>query len=127
MEGGGSAAGGIFGFLIALALMVLMIASMWKIYTKAGEPGWAAIIPIYNVLILLKIVGKPGWWIVLFFIPFVNFVVAILVYLSLANAFGKGAGYALGLMFLSIIFFPLLAFSDARYVGPTQGYVTASA
>lgn len=104
------------GFMIVMfALLILMIAAMWKIFVKAGEPGWAAIIPIYNLYIILKIAGKPGWWLLLFLIPVVNFVVAIMTYISFAQAFGKGVGFALGLLFLGVIFFPILAWGDSRY------------
>ncbi|MGZ7032929.1 MAG: DUF5684 domain-containing protein, partial [Thermoanaerobaculia bacterium] len=81
------------------------------------EPGWAAIVPIYNMIVLLKIAGKPLWWIILLFIPFVNFIIVILVYFALAKNFGKGAGFALGMVFLPFIFLPLLAWGDARYQG----------
>ena len=109
---------GIVGILISLAFIALMIASAWKVYTKAGQPGWAAIIPIYNVIVLLKIVGKPWWWILGFLIPFVNFVVMILIAVSLAKVFGKGGGFAVGLILLSFIFYPILAFGDATYTAP---------
>ena len=101
-----------------LAIFVLMITSMWKVYTKAGKPGWAAIIPIYNLVVLLDIVGKPIWWIILMLIPLVNLIVVIIVYVALAKAFGKGVLFALGLIFLGIIFFPILAFGDAKYTKP---------
>jgi len=110
------AAGG-FGAIIWLLVAILVIAGMWKVFTKAGKPGWAAIIPIYNVVVLLQIAGKPLWWIVLLFIPIVNFVIAVMVMISLAKAFGKGTGFALGLLFLSPIFIPILGFSDAQYIG----------
>ncbi len=104
------------GFLVAfLALPFLMIAGMWKTFSKAGQPGWAAIIPIFNVYILLKIVDRPVWWLVLFFIPLVNFIIAILVSIDLAKAFGRGAGFGLGLVFLAPIFYPLLGFGSAQY------------
>ena len=115
-DGGGIV--GAIGGLIYLAFMVLMVASLWKIYDKAGEPGWAAIVPIYNVVVLLKIVGRPIWWLVLLMIPFVNFIIAILVMIDLAKSFGQGAGYGLGLVFLPFIFSPMLAFGDASYRGP---------
>ena len=115
-DGGGIV--GAIGGLIYLAFMVLMVASLWKIYDKAGEPGWAAIVPIYNVVVLLKIVGRPIWWLVLLLIPFVNFIIAILVMIDLAKSFGQGAGYGLGLVFLPFIFSPMLAFGDASYQGP---------
>jgi uncharacterized membrane protein YhaH (DUF805 family) len=116
-EGGGAAAavGGGVGAIIGLVVAVIMIAAMWKLFTKAGEPGWAAIIPIYNFIVLLKIAGRPLWWILLLLIPFVNIVVFILVCIDIARKFGKGAGYGIGLAILGVIFFPLLAFSDAQY------------
>src|SRR5437868_3514479 len=80
--------GAIFGtgfMLVSLAIVLLMVASMWKVFQKAGEPGWAAIIPLYNIVVLLKIAGKPVWWFLLFLIPLVNLVVAIIVTLSLAK------------------------------------------
>lgn len=116
-DGGGAAAavGGGIGAVIGLLIAVIVVASMWKIFTKAGEPGWAALIPIYNTIVLLKICGRPLWWIILFLIPFVNFIVLILVCIDLARKFGKGTGFGLGLAILGIIFFPLLAFGDAQY------------
>lgn len=104
-------------FLIWLAIVVLCIASGWVVFTKAGKPGWAAIIPIYNVIVLLEIVGKPIWWVILYFIPLVNIIIAILVCLELARVFGKSAGFAIGLLLLPFIFFPILAFGDAKYSG----------
>ena len=113
----------LFGFLGAYLLFIgvvvaIMIAAMWKVFEKAGKPGWAAIIPIYNYMILLEIVGKPWWWLLLMIIPLVNIVFAIIMYVELAKSFGKGAGFAVGLIFLGIIFFPILGFGDARYIGP---------
>ena len=107
----------IFGLLIAL----LLIVAMWKVFTKAGQPGWASIIPIYNVYIWCKIVGRPGWWVILLFIPFVNFIIAIILCIDLAKSFGKGVGFGLGLAFLGIIFFPILGFGSTQYQGPSAG------
>lgn len=112
----GAAVGGVIA-IIYLAVIVIAVISMWKIFTKAGEPGWAAIVPIYNLIVLIKIVGKPLWWIVLLIIPCVNFIILILLCIELAKAFGKGGGFGIGLFFLSPIFLPILAFGDARYVG----------
>jgi uncharacterized membrane protein YhaH (DUF805 family) len=109
---------GILFFLIFLAIFVFLIAAMWKIFEKAGQPGWAAIVPIYNSYILLKIVGKPGWWLLLFLIPFVNIVFAVWTYNMLSKSFGKEEGFTVGLLLLSIVFFPILGFGDAKYLGP---------
>jgi hypothetical protein len=104
--------------LIMLPIAILMIASMWRIFTKAGKPGWASIVPIYNLIVMLEIARKPVWWIVLFFIPFVSFVMAIVVLASVANNFGKGGGFVVGMLFLPMIFYPILAFGDAQYIQP---------
>ncbi|MCP5488735.1 MAG: signal peptidase I [Verrucomicrobia bacterium] len=108
---------GMFGLFIYVAIIALVVASMWMVFTKAGKPGWAAIVPIYNMIVLLEIAGKPLWWVLLLFVPFVNFVVSILVYINLAKAFGKGGGFAAGLILLPIIFFPILGFGSAEYQG----------
>ena len=107
----------IFGLLIAL----LIIVAMWKVFTKAGQPGWASIIPIYNLYIWCKIVGRPWWWILLMLIPFVNFIVAIILCIDLAKSFGKGVGFGIGLALLGFIFFPILGFGSAQYQGPAAG------
>ena len=106
---------GVGFMLVWLAIVVLMVASMWKIFVKAGKPGWAAIIPIYNTIVLLEIAGKPLWWFILLLLPIVNLVVAIMVMASVARKFGKGIGYALGMIFLFPIFLPMLAFGDSTY------------
>jgi hypothetical protein len=108
------------GAWVGLALAVLMIVSVWKIFTKAGKPGWAAIIPFYNIWILLETVGRPGWWLLLYFIPFVNIVIAIIVALDLAKVFGKDGAYGFFLLFLfPFIGYPMLAFGSAKYVRPS--------
>ena len=109
---------GIVGALVYIGIIVLLIAAQWKIFTKAGKPGWAAIIPIYNVIVLLEIVGKPIWWIILFLIPFVNIVIIIIVLHQLSLSFGKDVGFTIGLILLGIIFFPILGFGDSQYIGP---------
>lgn len=117
-DGGGGGAGVAFVLLFELVVLVLVAASAWKVFVKAGQPGWAAIIPIYNVIVLLQIVGRPLWWILLMLIPFVNFIIAILVNLDLAKSYGRGAGFAIGLLFLPFVFWPILGFGDAGYRGP---------
>ena len=101
-----------------IAIIVLIIASIWTIFTKAGKPGWAAIIPIYNIIVLLEIVGKPWWWIFLWIIPYLNLIWIIWTYNMLSKSFGKSEGYTVGLIFLGFIFVPMLAFGDAQYEGP---------
>ena len=110
--------GMLFG-LGMLAVAIFIIASQWKVFTKAGRPGWACIIPVYNLYVMLGIAGKPGWWLILFFIPLVNFVALLLLMLGIAAKFGKGVGFGLGLLFLGFIFFPILGFGDAVYQGGT--------
>lgn len=107
-------------FIIYLALVVLEIAALWKVFVKAGQPGWGAIIPIYNIYLLCKIVGRPTWWIILLIIPFVNIVAGIIIAVDLAKSYGKSGGFAAGLIILSFIFYPILGFGEARYVGPAQ-------
>jgi hypothetical protein len=101
--------------IVYLALIVFLIVTMWKIFTKAGKPGWASLIPFYNIFVMLDIAGKPGWWFLLFFIPVVNLVIGILVMVGLATNFGKGGGFVAGLILLPIIFYPILAFGSAQY------------
>src|SRR6266496_2472873 len=103
----------IVGLLIALFLIV----AMWKVFTKAGQPGWSSIIPIYNLYIWCKIVGRPWWWILLMLIPFVNFIILIILCIDTAKSFGKGAGFGIGLALLGIISWPILGFGSAQYQG----------
>ncbi|HBL76732.1 MAG: hypothetical protein A2W90_23520 [Bacteroidetes bacterium GWF2_42_66] len=102
----------------SLAIAILVIISTWKIYEKAGKPGWACIIPIYNFIVLLEIVGKPWWWLLLYLIPIVNIVLAVWVINLLSKSFGKTEGFTIGLIFLGFIFFPILGLGEAQYVGP---------
>ena len=101
--------------IIYLAVVVAVIAGFWKAFEKAGGPGWAAIIPIYNLYIMTKMGEKPGWWVVLMFIPIVNLIVLILLCLQIARNFGKGDGFGVGMALLSFVFWPILGFGDARW------------
>ncbi len=103
--------------IIYLAIVILLIASMWKIFEKAGQPGWASIVPIYNYLVHLKIIGKPWYWILLLFVPIYGIVIAITAVNLLSKSFGKDVGFTLGLIFLPFIFYPILGFGDAQYKG----------
>jgi hypothetical protein len=117
-DSGGAAIGGLFFFLIYIAIFVLYVAGMWKVFEKAGQKGWMAIIPILNWYVLIKIAGREGWWVILLFIPCVNIVVLALVSLDVARAFGKTTGYGIGLWILGVIFYPMLGFGDSQYQGP---------
>ena len=104
--------------LIYIAIILLLIISQWKLFTKANKPGWASLIPIYNGLVLLQIVGKPWWWLLLFLIPFVNLIFAIWMTNLLSKSFGKDEGFTIGLILLPIIFLPILGLGSAKYSGP---------
>jgi ABC-type sulfate transport system permease subunit len=106
--------------VIWLVLIALVIIPMWVVFTKAGQPGWASIIPIYNAYVLLLIAGKPGWWLVLMLVPGVNLVISIMVAIGVAENFGKGTAFGIGLAFLPIIFYPILAFGSATYGGAVE-------
>ena len=109
--------------IIYLAIIVVEFVAFWKIFVKAGQPGWAGIIPFYNWWVMLKIVGRPTWWFILFLIPLVNFVILIIVYNDLSKSFGKTAGFTVGMILLGFVFFPILAFGPARYLGPAASGV----
>ena len=117
-----------FFLIIWLAVAIFMIVTMWKLFVKAGEPGWKSIIPVYSFWTLCEIARRPGWWslvVLLSFIPFVNFVawiavliVQILVSIEVAKAFGKEPVWALLLILLPIVGYPMLAFGSAKYTKP---------
>lgn len=117
-DSGGGGALWLAYFFGYLAFLLIYAVAAWQMYEKAGQRGWKALIPIYNWYILLKIVGRPGWWLILMFIPIVFVVVWIIVDIDLAHSFGKGGWFAVGLIFLSIIFILILGYGDSRYVGP---------
>ena len=106
------------GWLIYLAIIIAVIAGWWMIFTKAGEAGWKSIIPIWNYLIILKVVGRDWWWILLLLIPIVNFIVLIIVSIDLAKSFGRGTGFGIGLALLAPIFAMILGFGSDTYKGP---------
>lgn len=117
MENSGGGIIGVLSSLILLGLIILVIAGTWKVFQKAGKPGWGCLIPFYNIVLMLDIAGKPAWWLFLFFIPLANIYAAIVMSLNIAKAFGKGTGFGLGLVFLGGIFYPILGFGDAQYRG----------
>lgn len=119
--------GAIAGFfaayaVFAIAIIVINIIANWKLFTKAGKPGWASIVPVYNVIVQFQIIGLSPWLLLLCLVPVVNFValpvLAIMIPFRLAKSYGKGTGWGFGLLFLSFIFYLVLAFGPSEYVGP---------
>jgi|SRR6185503_407179 len=102
-------------FAVIGVVYILLLAGMWKAFAKAGEPGWACIVPIYNLVVMVKISGKPIWWFVLLLVPCVGIIIAFLVSVAIAERFGKGAGFGVGLAFFPYIFWPILGFGSAQY------------
>lgn len=102
--------------LIYIGIIVLMITSVWKVFTKANQPGWAAIVPIYNIIIMLEVAKKPTWWVAMYFIPIANFVFMIMTLNGISKNFGKDEGFTVGMVLLGIVFWPILAFGNAQYV-----------
>lgn len=105
----------VVAYIISLAISVLAIVAMWKIFTKADKPGWASIVPVYNIIVLFQICGMNPLLVLLLFIPIANVVVYIMALIKLAGKFGKGGGFAAGLIFFNFIFMLILAFGDAEY------------
>ena len=117
----GGAIAGLFGivFLLAgLAASIFFIVSMWKVYAKAGRPGWGCLIPIYNLYLLLRMAGMSGWWLLACFVPLLNLVPTFMIPFGVAKNFEKGVGFGVGILLLPIVFYPILAFGEARFVGP---------
>jgi len=103
--------------VVMFAIVIFMAFVQWKVFEKAGQPGWACLVPIYNIIIMIRIAKQPEWWILLFFVPGVNFVIAILVSINIARNYGQSDAFAAGLILLPIVFYPILAFGDAQYEG----------
>ena len=116
----GVAAIGTTYIIIVLVISVISIIANWKIFTKANKPGWASIIPFYNMYTQFEIAGMNGWMFLLLLVPIVNVVIAIMLYVNLAKAFGKSTGFAIGLICLNFIFTLILGFGSAEYVGKKQ-------
>mgnify|MGYP000610221017 CR=1 FL=1 len=115
---GGGGAGGIVLLVLYLALLIAVVAGTWKAFEKAGEPGWGAIIPIYNIYLMIKIGGNEWWYLLLMLVPLVNILVAAKIYVDLAKAFDQGLGFGLGLWLLPFVFLPILGFGESyQYVG----------
>lgn len=106
--------------MIYLAVIVLDIVGGWKIFVKAGEPGWGIFIPFYNMYLVCKIAGRPGWYLIFFFIPVVNVIVALFIAMDIARAFSRTIGFGFGLWLLGFIFIPILGFGPAQYSRPSR-------
>src|SRR5437879_811494 len=105
--------------LFMFGALVLSVVGLWKIFVKAGQPGWAAVVPFYNVYVLLQVIGRPGWWLILLFIPFVNIVFSLIIALDLAKVFGKSGLFGfVALWLFAPIGLAVLGFSDAKYTKP---------
>lgn len=111
--------------LIQLAVFVLVIAGMWKTFVKAGQPGWGCLVPFYNIILLARMGGKPGWWGLLMLIPLLGLIPYCIVVHNVSRNFGQGIGFTLGLIFLPFIFYPILGFGDATYGGADAARVAA--
>ena len=107
----------VVSLVFGLAVTVFYVYCMWRIFAKAGKPGWASLIPVYNTLVQLQVIQRPWWWLLLMLVPGVNFVIAVVIVFDLAKVFGKENGFAIGLLFLAPIFYPIMALGDAEYVG----------
>ena len=105
----------VFILLIQLAIVAVVIVAMWKVFVKAGQPGWASIVPVYNLYIMVTIAGREWWWFLLMLVPFVNIVIGAIVSIDIARKFGKQTGFGIGLFLLPFIFYPILAFSQDQY------------
>lgn len=108
---------GTLPIIIIVAVIIFYVYCMWKIFEKAGQPGWGAIIPFYNYYLMTKMAEKPGWWTILMIIPYVNFIFIIWVWNRIVKRFGKSTGFTVGVILLGFIFIPILAFGDAQYKG----------
>jgi len=130
-----SAAGGamaaLFGstmLMVFLAMAAVLIIGMWKVFVKAGQPGWACLIPIYNLYILMQIAGRPAWWLILYFVPLANVIVGVIVAMDVAKAFGQSPVFGIVLLFLLAgVGYLILGFGSARYIGPQTNLQTRAA
>jgi hypothetical protein len=107
--------------LVVVAIIGAILAGLWQTFVKAGEAGWKGIIPFYNIWVLMEIIGRPGWWLILFFIPVVGFIIWIIVCLDVAKSFDHGTGFAIGLMIFPFIFFIILGWGESQYQGALAG------
>ena len=117
LQSAGGTAAGIVTFLLSAGVVVAQVAGMAMTFSKADEPAWAAIVPVYNLYVWLKVAGRPAWWLLLWILPLLTIIPSIMVPIDTAKKFGKGIGFGIGLMLLPFMFFPILGFGDATYRG----------
>ena len=122
MAGVMGAMGAVLGvvMIISLVIGILTIVGYWQMFKKAGYKGWEAIVPFYNIYIMLQMVARPTWWILLFFVPMANTIFGVILMYDLAKAFGGGVGTTLGMLFLGPIFPMILGFGSAKYTKPER-------
>lgn len=104
--------------ILYIAILVLIISAYWVLFGKAGKPGWASIVPVYNGMVMAEIGGRPSWHGVMLLIPFVNIVFAFFIMIDIAKSFGRSTGFGVGMVLLGFIFVPMLAFGSDKYQGP---------
>jgi hypothetical protein len=110
-------------FAFTLPFIILQTIGYWKLFKKAGKPGWAAIVPVYNLIIILQIIRKPWWWFLLIIIPFLGLIWAVWSTNLLVKSYGKDVAYTIGFILLPFIFVPLLGFDkEAKYTHPESGF-----
>jgi hypothetical protein len=121
-----AAANGGLLFIVFVILYVVICLPLMGVFAKGSQPGWAAFVPIYNTLILLKLVGRQWWWLLLFLIPFIGWIFAIIVMYDLSRSFGHGGGFTVGLVLLGWIFLMILWLGSSEYRGPAATNFVAS-
>jgi hypothetical protein len=105
--------------VVYLAVVFFYVTAGWKVFVKAGEPGWGIFVPIYNLYLICKIAGRPEWWLILFFIPLINIVFGLIIAMDIAKAFSKSSGFGIGLWLFGFIFVPILGYGSAQYTKPS--------
>lgn len=123
MSAGVAGIAGLF-LLVVIAVILFYLVALWRLFSKAGVPGWGAIIPIYNIYLWCKIAGRPGWWVLLFIVPVVNVIVHLIVSLDVAKSFARSSAFGGGLWLLGFIFVPILGYGSSRYVGPSPTHLS---
>ena len=117
VEGPAFEGGGVGQLLFDVAILTLTVIAAWRVFVKAGQPGWGVLIPFYNLYLICKIARRPGWWIVVLSIPIVNLLFVLFLALDVAKAFSKSVGFGIGMFFLGVVFVPILGFGSAQYNG----------